>query len=140
MNNRALNMIKTWLGSFLQDHDFSAIELRDSDSFGNSIAIFESKNVRLRAILDKNQLCIEIGSINEPEVWYDLQLISLMLKSSSSEPISDPKEQVNFLVNNYSGISYLFSDENLIITKNELNTLKKERTLRMFPHLFRPKR
>lgn len=133
-------MIKTWLGSFLQDHDFSAIELRDSDSFGNSIAIFESKNVRLRAILDKNQLCIEIGSINEPEVWYDLQLISLMLKSSSSEPISDPKEQVNFLVNNYSGISYLFSDENLIITKNELNTLKKERTLRMFPHLFRPKR
>lgn len=84
MKNRALNRVKPRFDALLQTHGFEAVETKDSSSFGDSCAVVASDDLRLRFILDKGHLSVEVGSAVRPETWYDVDVVKSLIEGEGT--------------------------------------------------------
>jgi hypothetical protein len=135
MEKRALHSIKPRFNALLQMHGFEVVETHDADSFGDSCAVVASDDLRLRFILDKGHLSVDVGSAVKPATWYDMDLVKSLIEGNATggETLDD---RASFLEKNYSEVCRLFEEGNVDTTEKALKRLKKERAEQLFPQAF----
>lgn len=137
MENRALKRVEPWFGPLLQLRGFEVVETHNSASFGDSFAVVEAENFRLRFVIDRDQTSVEIAASAKPESWHDLNLVRRLIEGASiKEPLETPDLAV-FLEANLDEVNNLFKEKNLAVTETALKKLERERAEEMFPQAFR---
>lgn len=109
-------------------------ETFDQDSFGNSTAVLESRDLRLRFVRDRGQVFADIGSMVEPELWWDITLIVPLLGSRQPEQpeVSEVERLATYIRDNYQSLIKLFSRDRFYGTKLKLERLRKDRSEQIF--------
>ena len=137
MKNRALDTVKPWFGLVFQTRVFDVVETQDSASFGDSFAVAESDAFRLRFLIDRDQIFIDISALKRPDTWHDLSLVKNLIEGTSIDSTADIPELAAFLEQNFAEIEKIFKGENLDATETALKELKRERAEQMFPPAFK---
>ena len=126
-----------------EEYGFSIIQQNEyPETFGNWYADIESRDLRLRLGLDRDQAFLNIGSPLNTNNTFDLSIIIALIDGADPLEICDMYDFSDFRVlalifkKHYTEIANLFKSENLVITETSLANLREERTLRMFPTLF----
>lgn len=132
ITNRALQEADAPLRSFLSSSGFEVVESENSDSFGNSYATLESPTLRLRVTIDRGNLSVDIGPKGQPETWYDLTLVSALVRSLVVANPLPPRVAGDFLADHYLQLVSLFGPDQFERTKGVLQRLQQERVSRMF--------
>lgn len=123
---------------FLDDLGFRKVEeMYDVESFGDSTVILESDKLQVRFIRDRGQVFADISSSLDPTSWWDLALVAELtgttIESEKSTQSSCSLVQlVSFITRNYQTIVRLFTEDDFLRTRQELERLEKQRMGRMF--------
>jgi len=64
------DQVKKHFRYLIDDYGFSVVyERYDEKVFGNCIVVFQSKDCRIRVVLDRGDIFVQIGPLSAPAVW-----------------------------------------------------------------------
>ena len=120
---------------FLKLKGFHLLKSNKTNSFGNYYDIFANDIFAIRFIRDKSITTIDVQSVfGDKKLWYDLALVkNLMQGETQLNYVMTIEQYIDFLKNYIDNIGALFDRDNYLLTENELEKLKNERTKQMFP-------
>ena len=95
-------------------------------SFGDSLAVLQSENLRLRWVRDRGQNMLEIAALAEPGTWWGLQSIREVITGEDPKPEDRLGMLLTTLQQLLPAIAEAFGPK-LAETKMELERRKKER-------------
>ena len=118
---------------FLSANDFKIVENLESESFGDTYAIYSDGNILIKVVKDRSIISIHISSNNDQNVSFDLPLITALIrKEDDLRGALTETEQYDFLSNHFTQIRSIFNPANYISSKTELQILQKKRVQQMF--------
>jgi hypothetical protein len=134
---------KSQLYEFLvKDFGFVKIEERyDPDAFGNFFIILSSKFFSLRYINDRSYLTIEVASNSDRTKWLDLSFVRNFIYQPKNinpdENLKDNYERIselnNFIKNDFDLICDLYSVNNYLSTRQQIDNLLRQQFNQRFP-------
>jgi hypothetical protein len=134
---------KSQLYEFLvKDFGFVKIEERyDPDAFGNFFIILSSKFFSLRSINDRSYLTIEVASNSDRTKWLDLSFVRNFIYQPKNinpdENLKDNYERIselnNFIKNDFDLICDLYSVNNYLSTRQQIDNLLRQQFNQRFP-------
>ena len=86
-NYSFLDHVNTWLGSFIDDHNFSLNKLtsRISSGFQDNLLRFESERCQIQIYLEHYRVYVEISAlgIQDPNLWYRIDTMACFVSKTS---------------------------------------------------------
>ncbi len=121
-----------WL---LEDYGLKIVEEAfDPLSFGNSLVVFESNDMRVRFIRERGQVTVEVASCSDPNTWWDLDHVCEIISGHSTSSGSDLPVVASVLRRTYETlVEYL--GPNYVQTKRDLEQRAKKRQQDMMKRL-----
>src|SRR5579864_1517187 len=100
-----MDQVLSSFGELLRNHGFvQTSELSDAKHFGNEMIVFESDELRLQFIKDRDEVSADVAPARECNEWFQLP----RLLESFSDPVVVPfrvmsfREQASGLESNYA--------------------------------------
>ena len=123
--------------SFLLTHaKTSILKELNSESFGDSLAIIDNDGLKIKFVKEKSRYFIEIMSLTNPNVSYDLHFFYGIIYNDNDYELMDQKKMSDFLKSNLERIRIMMNEENYADTTKKLELLKKHRLKKKFPKIF----
>lgn len=87
MTDRLLNILNEQLLEELKSNDFKLIEEKKSESFGNELLFFESKDLGFRITRDRGDVSAQVSSEGLENQWIELaEVLRLIDENTVPEP------------------------------------------------------
>ena len=140
--------VKRHFQGLVERHKLSVVhEDRYPESYGNSIVVLESDHCRIRVLLERGQVFLEVGPVSAPvdwltsapDLWFDLTMLTSFVCSGADRweyalpedgftdefTESELRRLASILERYYSQICELFSDEVFDQKQEELVQFEK---------------
>ncbi|MCZ4245438.1 hypothetical protein [Pedobacter punctiformis] len=125
---------KILLKDLLIANHFELIEDINSGSFGDFYCTYSNGDVLIRMVRDRSSTSLDIGTIKDNKLWFDLGLIkALIYKENDLKKVFAIEDSINFLEQHLQLIKMLFNHEKYSSTKAALEDLENKRVAQMFP-------
>lgn len=117
---------------------FAIMDHWESDSFGDALVVLQSGDLRARVVQDRSQLFADLGSVAEPDTWFDSAIVMdlLGLTASGGFHERDLARVLNglgaFIKSVWPELASDFSNEKFAATKEQLEALQRSRAAKRF--------
>lgn len=109
----------------------------EGKSFGDSVTIYTSSDLRLRIVKDKGQEFVEISSQQYPEDWFDMSIIQdWVMKYGDDQKNIGLEGGFSFLQTHFTEIRNAFQPHMVSKTRKDLKILSEDRVRHRFPKLY----
>lgn len=131
------DVIRPLLGQFFNNRSFrEARAIIDRKYFGNEILEFESDDIRVRFVKDRDDILVDVGPKSEPAEWFLLDNVLEIMGHVPHELLGNKgmrlAELAQALTDSYFQISSILSQQHIVDTKNKLLELQKAKMARFF--------
>lgn len=128
MENRASVQLNNSFGFLIEQFGFRIIKQDFSaESFGNSILILATKDVKIKFITDRGDLGVIISGYHGIEDWFELSVVRAFVTGSDLLWEYKVDDVINFFRENVFMIKKMFKPDKLLETLNQLRELSKLR-------------
>jgi hypothetical protein len=112
---------------------FVLVEEQKSEAFGDALVVLQSGDFRLRIVRDRSQIFADLGSVTEPETWFDSTIVMQALGLTTqhlfggTDPQSVLPSIAAFLKSFWSELITMFDPRHFAATKARLTGLQDAR-------------
>jgi hypothetical protein len=117
---------------------FVVVEHNESAAFGDALVVLQSGDVRTRIVRDRSQLFADLGSVVEPDNWFDSAVVMDLLGLSASGGFHerDATRVLHglgaFIKSVWPDLTSMFSSRKFALTKQQLEALQRDRAAKRF--------
>jgi hypothetical protein len=128
-----MDAVKSAFLTNAKDLGFRIVGEEKSEAFGDALVVLGSGDVRLRIVRDRSQIFADLGSIAEPDAWFDSTIVmqALGLATSPAFGGTDPRIVLPgiaaFLKSVWPELMRMFEARNFAATKRQLTELQEAR-------------
>lgn len=132
MNNILTNLMRDW--DFLYNEcEFRFIDSHNvEDSMGDAYLVLESPKLRVKFVLDRGPIFVEVQSPEETTTWHSIDLVRQLVTGKVQRSAFMDKDNAVFLRTNLTAVVAAFSPDRISETLKRINELKDERAKRLF--------
>jgi hypothetical protein len=132
-----LEILGAYMLPALAERGFAIVSHEESQSFDNAVITLASPQLRLRIIRERRQFFLDIGSVAEPETWFDSAVVFDYLGLSAKGGFHGREEaslrkMCEFVVVMWEELVRLFAPTSFTNTKKDLEAVRDRRAGHLF--------
>lgn len=131
MNSPTLDTLERAFSPTLHGLGFREVMREESCIFDNAYAVHEKDGLRIRLVSDRGHPYVDVGSVHDPDKWYDLALIRNHLDNRDIVETPSMPELASFLSREYALLIGMFTTK-FAETVKLVQSLQQESALRTF--------
>jgi hypothetical protein len=138
MSEDLLNLVNAELLPSLTGLGFRVVSNEAADVFDNAEVVLTAPALRIRVLRERSILVLDVGSISEPNTWFDSSVVMEYLGLSADARFHDQHARAVlqgvgiFITSMWHELTETFSPQVFTTAKNDLLALREERASRRF--------
>lgn len=133
MSEKLLQLVIEELLPALAPLGFRVVESEAAESFDNAYVVLEAPTLRVQVLRERSIVLLAIAPTSEPNTWFDSAVLMDYLGLSPDGGFHDRDARGvlrgagAFITSMWSELTTMFGEQQVVITKQELNTLREQR-------------